>query len=128
MIYGMTSRAPWSGNPKPFWELWDQFGIEKAQMLPYWTPDAPISAGNQKIKATSYVRKGQKTLLVLASWAEDTKEVRPQIDWDAIGIDREHVVLRAPEIGDLQDADVYEIGEPVTIEPAEGKILVIEEK
>src|SRR5699024_8606327 len=119
---------PWSGDPKPLWKLWDAFGIQKARMIPYWSPRAPIESGNDKVKATSYVRKGERTLLILASWADSTVDITPQIDWDAIGLDPQNAVIEAPKIEDLQEAGQYQVDETLSIAPARGKMLIIKEK
>ena len=31
MIYGMTSRLPWAGDPSGLWKLWDEFGIQDSK-------------------------------------------------------------------------------------------------
>ena len=33
MVYGMTSRLPWAGDPRPLWKVWDEFGIADARMI-----------------------------------------------------------------------------------------------
>ena len=31
MIYGMTTRLGWSGDPRPIWKFWDDFGIDNRE-------------------------------------------------------------------------------------------------
>jgi hypothetical protein len=33
MAYGMTSRLPWAGDPRPGWKLWDRLGIHDSRMI-----------------------------------------------------------------------------------------------
>ena len=28
MVFGMTARLPWAGDPRPLWKVWDEFGID----------------------------------------------------------------------------------------------------
>ena len=35
MIYGMTSRLPWAGDPTHIWKVWDDFGIQGSRMIGY---------------------------------------------------------------------------------------------
>ena len=29
MVYGMTNRLGWGGDPRPIWKFWDDFGIQQ---------------------------------------------------------------------------------------------------
>ncbi|GAI32127.1 unnamed protein product, partial [marine sediment metagenome] len=39
MIYGITSRAGWSGDPTEIWKFWDQYNIGDKKMIGYWDED-----------------------------------------------------------------------------------------
>jgi len=84
MVYGMTNRLKWGGNPAAIWKLWDDFGISESQMLGYWSKRCPVKINNDEIKATAYVKK-DKTLIVVGNWG-DNKTIELNIDWKAIGI------------------------------------------
>ena len=58
MIYGMTSRLPWAGDPTPIWKLWDDFGIADSRMIGYWVPSCPVKTGSREVLATAYVGDG----------------------------------------------------------------------
>ncbi len=126
MVYGMTNRMPWSDNadPRPLWQLWDAFGMKGSTMLGYWSPKVPVHSGRDDVQATVYQRAG-RALVAIASWAPDTARVRLVIDWKALGLDAARVTVTAPAIRGLQDARTIASGEPLTIAPGKGVILVI---
>ncbi len=94
MLFGMTARLPWpSADPRPVWKVWDEFGIGKARMRGWWEKDCPVRTGREDVLATAYVKPG-KTLVALASWAPATTAVRLQIDWKALGLEREQSPAR----------------------------------
>ena len=66
MLFGMTSRLGWGGDPRPIWKVWDEFGIQEAKMSGFWDPNCPVKTGRKDVLATAYVKRG-KTLISLAS-------------------------------------------------------------
>jgi hypothetical protein len=125
MIYGMTNRLPWSGqNPARIWKVWDEFGIEEAQMIGYWSAECPVRTDQPDVLATAYLKKGT-ALISLASWATDAVSCRLKLDWEALGIDRLKARLHAPGIADFQPEADFAIDEPVPIEPGKGWLLIL---
>jgi hypothetical protein len=127
MLYGMTARLPWAGDPTPLWRVWDEFGIDESRMVGYWVPDHPVVTGHPDVLATAYIREG-RTLVSLASWAEDTVDVRLDIDWDRLGIDPRRAVLTAPAIRAFQDATSFAVGEGIPVAPGRGWLLIVGEQ
>ena len=125
MVFGMTARLPWAGDPRPIWQTWDQFGIAEARMHGWWDPASPVKSGRDDVLATGYVRRG-KTMIALASWAGDTVEVRPRIDWAALGLDPARVRLWAPAIDRFQEARTFRVGEGIPVAPGRGWVLIVE--
>ncbi len=126
MLYGMTNRLPWSGNPKPIWKLWDDFGIADSEMLGYWDPACPVSTGREDILATVY-RKDDAALVCVASWAKETADCPLTIDWKALGLDSDKANLYAPAIQNLQAEDLFAPDEPLPIDPGQGWMLILDE-
>jgi len=124
MIYGMTARHPWAwtGDPRPVWKVWDDFGIAAAEMKGYWKKDCPVRTTNRDILATAYL-KDKEMLVSVASWAEKPGQVKLEVDWNAVGLDPDKVVLTAPEIRDFQDYRVYKSTDFITVEPRRGLLL-----
>lgn len=125
MIYGMTARAPASGNPQPLWKFWDRYGIEKTRMIGYWVPTAPVSTGRKDILATTYQGK-DRTIVALASWNSAETAVKLSIDWKALGLDPDEVSIKAPAIENFQEEKSFKPNEAIPVSPGKGWLLVIE--
>ncbi len=129
MAFGMTSRLPWAGDPRPLWKVWDEFGIASSEMVGWWVDGGPIRTGNAEVLATAYIKKGDgikgrpSVLVALASWAKEPVDVRLAIDWKKLGLDPKKAILRAPEIDKFQDAAEFKPGDPIRVEPGKGWLL-----
>ncbi|MFQ5721002.1 MAG: glycoside hydrolase domain-containing protein [Candidatus Aminicenantales bacterium] len=127
MIYGMTSRLPWAGDPRAIWKIWDNFGLEKAQMFGYWSPRCPLRTDHNDILVTAYVRE-KKVLVAIASWAQERQEVKLKIDWGKIGLSPEETIIEAPHIPNFQEKATFSPQDGIAIDPGKGWLLVIREK
>jgi hypothetical protein len=126
LIYGMTSRAPWSGNPANIWKLVDDFGIQQSEMIGYWVPDCPVKTGRPEILATVYKAKG-KTLVAIASWAAGPARISLDIDWKSLGIDPLKAKFTLPAVAKFQDAATIKAGDSFTVPSGKGIALIISE-
>jgi hypothetical protein len=124
MLFGMTSRLPWSGDPRPIWKAWDDFGMAGTRMRGFWLKDAPARTDRPGVLATAYVKPG-KALVALASWEEEPVDVALSIDWAALGIDSRRARIEAPAIADFQEAASFSPGDRVRVEPGKGWLLVV---
>jgi hypothetical protein len=125
MIYGMTNRLPWSGqDPSRIWKVWDEFGIEGAKMIGYWSPNCPVRTDNKDVLATAYVKHGS-VLIALASWGSEPVHCRLGIDWKALGLNEKSAVLYAPAVPDFQPEATFGPGDPIPIDPAKGWLLML---
>jgi hypothetical protein len=125
MVYGMTARAPWSGNPAPLWKFWDSFGIQNAEMIGYWDSACPVSTNSEKAKATVYQKNG-KALIAIANWETADLQISLQIDWKKLGINPEKATISARAIENFQPELKFKVGEPITLPGGKGYLLVIE--
>jgi hypothetical protein len=125
MLYGMTSRLPWAGDPRPVWELQDRFGIKESRMVGYWAKSAPVRTGSDSVLATVYIRP-ERILIALASWSSSAERISLEIDWKALGLDPTGSRLSMPDVGDLQAGSSSGVHAPVTIEPGKGAWLILE--
>jgi hypothetical protein len=123
MLYGMTQRLGWSGDPRPIWKVWDDFGIAAATPKFYFQHDCPIRTNRDDIHATAYVRQG-RTLIALASWAKETVRVKLAIDWKALGLDPAAARLNAPDVPGFQHAAEFAPGMDIPVEPGRGWLLI----
>jgi hypothetical protein len=126
MLYGMTTRLSWSGDPRPLWKVWNEFGIDKSRMIGYWDPACPVKTGRRDIPATAYVRDG-KTLVSVASWAAKKETVTLQVDWKSLGLDPAKTACIAPAIQDFQPAAKFPDAAAIPIDPGRGWLLILQD-
>jgi hypothetical protein len=124
MVFGMTGRLPWAGDPRPLWKAWDAFGIADSRMVGFWVDARPVKADRPDVLATSYVRDG-RAMVAIASWATDAVDVRLAIDWAALGLDPAKASIAAPAIENFQPARTFAAGEAIPVEPGKGWLLTI---
>jgi hypothetical protein len=125
MVFGMTARLPWAGDPRPVWRAWDDFGIADTRMIGWWVRSRPVRTGRDDVLATSYIKPG-RTMVALASWAQDSVAITLAIDWRALGIDSTRATITAPAIERFQPAAAFKPGEPIPVPPGKGWLLVVE--
>jgi len=124
LVYGMTARMPRETLVARLWQAWDDFGIQDAKMIGYWVPTCPVKTDHPEVLATAYV-KANKTLIALASWAEDPVQVRLDIDWDALDLDAKRARLIAPPIEDFQPSAEFSVSQALAVEPGRGWLLIL---
>lgn len=126
MVFGETARLPWSGDPRGMWKVWDEFGIQGTEFMPFFLADCPVKADHEQVLATVY-RKPGRAFVALGSWAETEVSVKLAIDWDTLGLDPSRATLYAPAIEGMQAEKVWPVGEAVPIAPQRGWFLVLDE-
>ncbi|MCX5756909.1 MAG: DUF6067 family protein [Candidatus Hydrogenedentes bacterium] len=124
MVYGMTNRYGWQGDPRAIWKLWDAFGIQDARMIGYWDKACPVKTGRTDVLATAYVKQG-RTLVALASWAQEPANVTLAIDWAALGLDPSQAKIQAPVVEGFQQERALAVTDPIPVEPGKGAWLFI---
>ena len=127
MLFGMTNRLPWSGDPRPIWKFWDESGIASTRMVGWWVPGNPVKTGREDVLATVYRGKG-RSIVALASWAKEPADVRLEVDWRALGIDPAKARIRAVAIEKFQEAAEFKPGQVVPVQPGRGWLLIFEER
>ena len=127
MVFGMTARLPWAGDPRALWRAWDDFGIADSRMVGWWVRSRPVRTGRDDVLATTSLRPG-KAMGAPASWARDTVRVSPSFAWRALGIDSAGATIRAPAIRDFQPAAAFRPGEPIAVAPGRGWLLIVEKQ
>lgn len=126
MVYGMTGRYYQGADPKHVWKLWDDFGIQDAEILGYWSPSCPVKTSRQDVLATVY-KKRERSLISIASWAPETVQCRLSIDWTSLGLSAETAKLSAPAIEGFQDAGSFSPASTIPVEPGKGWLLILEQ-
>ena len=124
MLYGITGRLPWSGNPTAMWKAWDELGIQDSRMIGYWSPNCPVRTNHKDVLVTVY-QKEKSALISIASWALEAAAISLKINWNALRIDPGSAVLTAPAIQDFQDARTFNPAAEIIVEPGKGWLLVL---
>lgn len=126
MVYGMTSRLPWSGDPRRLWTLFDDFGIEDSRMVGYWDKKPVVTTSSKNVLATAYI-KNKKILICMASWEPTTTTVTFSIDLKRAGLNADSVRVMAPAIIGLQTEKYLKLNSSITINLIGGCILIVDE-
>ncbi len=127
MIYGMTSRMPWSkeADPRAIWNVCDTFGIKGTSMIGYWSKNCPVTTSNNKVLATVYQKKG-KVMVSVASWNDSDTDVTLTVNWKKLGIDPAKATITAPFINNFQEARVFKVTDKIPVAKNKGWLLIIE--
>ncbi len=124
MIYGLVGRG--LKETPAIYRLWDDFGIQDSEWLGYWDPKCPVKTMRDDIMATVY-KKGGKSMICLASWANEDVNLNLSVDWKALGLDPSKTILTAIEIKDMQTSRTFKAGDRLPVKKAKGLILIAEE-
>ena len=104
MVYGITSRAGWSGDPTEIWKFWDQYHIGDKKMIGYWDEGEgkPVKSDNDLVKTTFY--KGlDEHIIAVANWSEKDQLCSLDIDWNKLGYEKSACKYIIPAIPGFQD-------------------------
>lgn len=126
MVFGMTTRLGWSGNPRPLWKLWDEFGMKGSSLCGWWNPACPVKTDDPDVLATVY-RKPGKSLIALASWAPRKTSVKLAVDWKAMGLNPAKTTLWAPAVEAFQPEAVFAVDGRIPVDPGRGWLLIADE-
>ena len=124
MVFGMTSRMPWAGDPSALWQVWDEFGLTESDMIGYWVDNNPVQTNHEKVLATVYKRE-KSALIALASWAEKEAKVNLKIDWNKIGLKPDEIEIKMPRIENFQAGGKIKLSDSFTIKPEKGRIILL---
>jgi hypothetical protein len=124
MVFGMTGRLPWAGDPRPLWKAFDAFGIQDSRMVGFWVENRPVKADRPDVLTTVYAKPGQ-AMVAIASWAKSKVDVKLSIDWKALGLDPAKATIVASAIDQFQEARSFGASDAIPVEPGKGWLLVI---
>gem|GEM_PF-5444708 len=66
------------------WRIQDEFGVQHAEFLPYWSNTALVSSQTERLKVTAYRHPEGGTLLIVANLDDSAQDAVFQIDWGAL--------------------------------------------
>ncbi len=131
MVFGVTGRAPAVDN-RALWNFWSRWGLDRAQMIGFWSADRPVRTGHPQVLATTWLT-GSGAVVAVASWADEPVEISLEFGGGTPAAGAEPAAgavnpvgdLTAPAISGFQEPRVYVSGETFLIQPNRGLILTI---
>jgi hypothetical protein len=128
MIYGITNRAGWTGNPPDnIWKFWDQYHIRQKEMIGYWDKNCPVTSSNDSVKVTVYKGKMQ-TIIAVANFGQTAQSTSLKINYQQLGLDKSKVEFRVPFILRYQDEKQLASLENLVVPVKMGYLIVVENK
>jgi hypothetical protein len=127
MVYGITNRLPWAGDPSKLWKFWDAFGIRSMKMVGYWDDRSPLTCDNDLVKATLYAGKHQ-SIIAVAGWGGKEQRCTLSLDWKVVGYDPSKTSFTIPSIPAFQEGRTLPSLEGLTIPAGKGFLIVLEKR
>ena len=102
-------------------------------MIGWWQPEAPVRtvAANGSaavgLYATSFVIPSKRTLVAVASWANETVAFKLTVDWAVLRLDHAKVTqISAPSVAGMQNVSAWTWAQTIPVAPEQGVLLVLE--
>ncbi len=124
MVYAITNRPGWAGDPSHIWKFWDECQIQHMQMIGYWDSATPVSCTNDSLKVTLYQGKTE-SILAVGNWGRGEQRGRITVDWRKLGYDSSHCVITVPSIPEYQDAQTLASLDQVVVPGKKGILITI---
>lgn len=129
MVFGITNRLGWfkAKTPEHIWKFWDDYQIERKQMIGFWNDEIPVKTNNPKTEATIYKGKDE-VIIAVANWTSDPQKCKLNIDWKSLGLSPDQITVEIPEIIEFQEARKIDITKELDLEAEKGFLIVIKRK
>jgi hypothetical protein len=127
MVYGITNRAGWGGDPTEIWKFWDRYSIQDKEMIGYWDRNSPIKLDNNMVKATIYKGKDE-SIISIAGWGDTDQECSVHIDWQKLGYNSAKVKYEIPYIAGFQDEATLASLSSLIIPKGKGFLIIVKRK
>jgi hypothetical protein len=129
MVFGITNRLGWfkAKTPEHIWKFWDDYHIERKQMIGFWNDDIPVKTDNKKTEATLYKGKDE-VIIALANWTSEPQKCKLNINWKALGLNPNQITAEIPAITDFQEERKINLDKEIDLEGEKGFLIVIKRK
>ena len=120
LLFGMTNRYGWGGEPCELWKIFDRFGISEAVM----TPDVishDLGTDVPEVHVTLWRKANGAAMLAIASWSEKEETVHLKLPEALCG-----KTMIQPPVAGFQDAAEYATGTSLPIQPKQGLLLLFQ--
>ena len=125
LLFGMTDRAGWGGNPTGLWKFFDKVKLGDMELIGWWDDDCPVKvSGSQDVKASVWKGDGS-AVLVVANFSKEPRTATFAFDAAGLGFDGSKASWSMPEIEGVQSsAQAPDLSAPVYVVGDGGLILV----
>ena len=120
LLFGMTNRYGWCGEPCELWKIFDGFGIENSEMLLDIFPENGIGTDVADVHVTLWKKADGTAILAVGSWSDKPETVHLILPEPFSGRD-----LNQPEIPGFQTAGSYPAETAFEISPKQGMLFII---
>jgi hypothetical protein len=127
MVYGITNRAGWSGDPPQVWKFWDDHRLKEKQMIGYWDAESPVVCKDDSVRATVY-RGEDECILAVANWSTTDRVCTIEVDWKKLGFNSGMPGLSVPRIPQFQDEHVLSSLERLSLPGRKGFLILLQRK
>ncbi|SMC73113.1 glycoside hydrolase domain-containing protein [Pedobacter africanus] len=126
MVFGITNRLGWfkAKTPEHIWKFWDDYHIERKQMIGFWNDDVPVKTDNKKTEATVYKGKDE-VIIAVANWTSEPQKCKLNINWKALGLNPDQITAEIPAITDFQEKRKVNLDREIDLEGEKGFLIVI---
>ena len=124
MVYGITNRAGWSGDPAEIWKFWDEYNFGDKLMMGYWDESIPVRTGNRLVNATLYIGDAE-SVIALANWSDQDQVCSLELDWDLLGLGKDECQYLIPAIPGFQDQQSPSSLDLLNIPGSKGYLILV---
>lgn len=124
MVYAITNRPGWAGDPSQIWKFWDASRIQDMRMIGYWDNTTPVACTNDSIRVTLY-RGENESILAVGNWGSGDQTATISIDWGRLGYDPLECAVSILPIRDYQDAPTTVSLERLSIPGKKGYLVTL---
>ena len=104
LLFGMTDRWGWGGNPCGLWKFFDDVKLGDAELVGWWDDACPVKVlDSANVKASVWKGSGC-TVLVIANFAKEPCNAKFTFDAAALGFDGAKAAWELPAIEGVQKA------------------------
>ncbi len=124
MVYAITNRPGWAGDPSQIWKFWDASRIQGMRMIGYWDNTTPITCTNDSVRITLY-RGEKESILAVGNWGSGDQTATIAIDWLRLGYDPLKCAVSILPIPGYQDAPATVSLERLAIPGTKGYLITL---
>ncbi len=125
LVYGITNRAGWTGNPPThLWRVFDTYDFSEREMIGYWDRRCPVKSSSPLIKATCF-KGADDCVISIANWSSHDEEASLTLAWPELGMAKADAKITIPAITNFQEGRSSVSLEQLVVPGGKGYIIVV---